>query len=88
MFLVKLVFCSVVLSFFLCLLFHDVLLSPIFHYSVWSVKSADNLTSLRRDDRNGSVHSIHSQAELTVDHVHEISTFQHVYGVLCFVSLA
>jgi len=32
--------------------FHELLLLPIFHYSVWGVISAPNLTSLKRDDRN------------------------------------
>jgi len=51
-----------------------------------------NLTPLKRDERNGarvSVQHAFSQAELTVDRSHEISTFQHgLYSVLCLITLA
>jgi len=59
-------------------LFYRLLLSPIFHCSAPIISLYSNVTT---ETGFWYVYSTHSQAELTVDHGHEISTFQH--GLRC-----
>jgi len=70
-------------------LFCDLLVSPISQCSA----TAHNSTPLKCDNQNvarDSVYSTNFQVELTVDHSHELTTFQRstVYYALLVITLA